>query len=206
MRHRKPRNESASPDADDRHVDPSIENTSNDEDSQRNSLLLNLDRLLNAAQELMRNEPTLGKAAFEHLRQLRVKVRYAISATTPDRPNALPSRAPALWDARVDREISPLTFLVNTYKIWLDAGNISRADIRRLDKHLYLSLYRAGITGKQLDEIGLPTKSSLIDRKLAKAGKVKAPSRTMLLGELPAEERDKFRLYQASRARQRKQD
>jgi hypothetical protein len=166
--------------------------------------LLSLDKLLNAAQDLMRQEPALDKAAFEHLRQLRVKVRFAISASAPDRAGSLPTKAPSFWEQRPQREISPLKFLVDTYKTWLEAGTICRADIRRLDKPLYLAIYRSKTTDKQLNEIGLPTKARLIDRKLEQWGSVKAPSRSMRLGELPVEERDQFRLYQASRSRRKK--
>src|SRR5256885_16692745 len=104
-----------------------IEGAENDYASRDKNLLLSLDKLLNAAQDLMKQESTLDRAAFEHLRQLRVKVRFAISSTE-EQPGALPKQAPLLWDRREDRELSPLRFLETTYKSWLDAGTISRSD------------------------------------------------------------------------------
>src|SRR5262249_4527575 len=82
--------------------------------------LANIEKLLNATYDLMKQDPTLDGAAFEHLRQLRVKVRYAISAASSDQ-TSLPNRPPQRWHQRADRSQSALSFLVEWYRPWLEA-------------------------------------------------------------------------------------
>src|SRR6185295_12230069 len=164
--------------------------------------LVNLDRLLNAAHDLMKQEPSLDRAAFEHLRQLKVRVRFAISAASRDHPTKLPRIAPALYENRKDPAQSPLDFTKITYAQWLHK-NISRAEIRKLDKKLYNAYFNWKITSEQLDSIGLPTKQAVIEKKLKAAGPLKRPPQTVRMSELPPEERELARLWHVARRRKR---
>jgi hypothetical protein len=161
--------------------------------------LANIEKLLNATYDLMRQEPTLDRSAFENLRQLRVKVRFASSATWRSN-SAIPNVAPRLWEQRTE-EMSPLRFLAQAYEEPLRLGIISRADIRRLDKQLYLALYSWKITSEELDRIGLPTKKALNSKKLAAAGSLKRPSQSLKVAELPPAERERARLWSVARRR-----
>jgi hypothetical protein len=167
--------------------------------------LVSLERLFNAAHDLMKQEPSLDKAAFEHLRQLRVRIRFAISAAASDQTNELPMQAPAKWSAR-HKEESPLSFLTRTYAAWLQRpGTICRADIRRLDPGLYRALYNCKISSKQLDEIGLPTKKALNDQRLqARSSPLKRPSQPLRVEELSRTERETLRLYEVARSRRKR--
>jgi hypothetical protein len=164
--------------------------------------LASIERLLSATYDLMSREPNLDRGAFEHLRQLRVKVRFAMSARNPGTSEA-PREAPVRWSERKTSELSPLEFLSQTYRPWLQAGTISRADIRHLDRPLYLALYKAKITSKQLDDIGLPTKEEMNNRQLAAAGPLKRPIHNLKMAELPPAERERARLWSAARRRKR---
>jgi hypothetical protein len=147
----------------------------------------------------MSREPNLDRGAFEHLRQLRVKVRYAMSARNIG--TAAPQEAPVRWSERTTSDLSPLEFLSQTYRPWLQAGTISRADIRHLDRSLYLALYKAKVTSKQLDDAGLPTKQEMNNRQLAAAGPLRRPTHNLKMAELPPAERERARLWSAARRR-----
>jgi hypothetical protein len=162
--------------------------------------LVSLDKLLNSANELMKQEPTLDRAAFEYLRRLRVKVRFAISAASPKQPGTLPKQAPVMWENREKKDESPVTFIKREYAQWLGKG-ICRADIRRLDKKLYEALYAWIGKSGGMPDIGLPSKKELNDEKLRVAERLKAPSRSMKVAELPLEDRERLRLYEVSRRR-----
>jgi hypothetical protein len=165
----------------------------------------NIEKLLNATYDLMKQEPTLDRTAFEHLRQLRVKVRYAIAAAVPAKPDELPKTAPLLWKDRdrSDKELSPLKFAFCVYSRWLH-NNICRADIRRLDRQLYMAFYSYKITSEQLDVIGLPSRILLNTKKLAAAGQLKRPRQSLKILDVSPEEKERARLWTVARRRRQR--
>jgi hypothetical protein len=160
--------------------------------------LENIERLLHAANELMKREPSLDREALEHIRRLRVKIRFAMSSSIADGDN--PIKAPELWKDRADKNEDPVAFIKRVYAKYLGEG-ISRADISRLDKRLYNSLNTSiHRHGDSLSDV-LPTKSVIIDKKLKEAGEFKPPSRFVKIDELSPTERERLRLYAVKRSR-----
>src|SRR4051794_12972773 len=72
--------------------------------------LSSIDRLLSSAFEIMKDEPSIEKSVVEQLRQLRVRIRYALSAAGAKDPNGGPKIAPSLWKDRADRSEDPISF------------------------------------------------------------------------------------------------
>lgn len=52
----------------------------------------------------------------------------------------LPSNASELWKDRKDRSESAVQFATRVYRVWMDAGVLSRPDVKRLDPDLYGSI------------------------------------------------------------------
>lgn len=161
-----------------------------------------IEKLLNAAHELMKQEPALAGEALEDIRRLKARVRFAKSTIDKRDPGDLPRVAPALFENRPDTSQGPLAFTVEHYGRWLHR-NISRADIRRLNFNLYEAYRNWRVTSEQLDAIGLPTKRASIDQRLLTIGPLKRPRHTVRWSEMDAAERDRARLWDASRRRKR---
>ncbi len=173
--------------------------TQNKQSSTLDDHIASIDKLLRAASDLMKQEPTIDKAVVEQLRQVRVRVRYVASVAQSQSPDAVPRDAPALWKDR-PKEEDPILFTKRTYSRWL-GKSICRSDIKRLDKQLYDAIYNLENAGAKLDEIGLFTKQQLNDRKLDQAGKLKRPSRTRKMHELAPDDREHARLFNLARRR-----
>jgi hypothetical protein len=170
-------------------------------------LLASIDKFLGIVSELMEKEPAIERQAFDHLKQLRTRIRFAIAADpSEDGSSSIPSHAPATWLARKDRSESPVDFIRREYGPWLGQG-ISRPDIKRLDKSLYDALCNwLSKHGPMPNDVDLPTKKEMNDRKLQEAGVLRAPSRSRSVAELTPDEREKLRLYELARGRRRRQN
>lgn len=165
--------------------------------SEPGNVLENIDKLLNAVSDMMQHEPSIDKQAFEHMRQLRVRIRFAMSDL--DKRAA----APRKWLDRVDRGESPVNFLRREYAGLF--GQISRPDIKRLDKSLYAALTNwVSKYGDLPPDINIPTKGEAIEKKLKIAGEVKAPSRSRRVSEMAASDVEKLRLYDLVRQRKKR--
>lgn len=162
--------------------------------------LSNIDKLLSAAFDLMKQSPAIDKAAFEQIRQLRVRIRYALAASATRSADALPDVAPALFKDREDKNEDPIAFTKRIYSKWL-GKNICRSDIKKLDAQLYNALYNLDSPGERLDRLGLPTKKQLNDVKLKTLSNVERPSTTLKIGELPPNQREHARLFNLARGR-----
>ena len=164
--------------------------------------LTSIDRLLGAAFDLMKQEPSLDPGLFEQLRQLRVRIRQ----TVPDAAaaaKAVPLRAPALYDPRAGE--GALAFTARVYAPWLGASAaISRADLKRLDPRLYNALYNLPNPNEQLDGIGLYTAKALNDLKLKAGGALRRPPRTLKLSDMSPQERERARLFNLARRRRQR--
>jgi hypothetical protein len=170
--------------------------------------LASIDKLLSAAFELMKQTPAMDQAAIEHLRQLRVKIRYALSEIdSPDFDNhnlgGVPKTAPRLFKDRENMEEDPLSFTARIYSKWL-WKSIARSDIRRLDPQLYNALYNLDNPSDKLDQIGLRTKKQLNDIRLESISKIKRPSTTLKMKELSPDQREDLRLHNLVRNRRRR--
>ena len=165
--------------------------------------LASIEKLLAAAFDLMKQQPALDPAAFEQLRQLRVRLRYAAKRAPAADDGAVPATAPALYDERADRNEGPLDFTARVYARWLGTA-ICRADIKRLDIKLYNALYNLDHPNDELDRIGLYTAKALNDRKLAALGSLKRPPRSLKLSDMSPQERERARLFNLARRRRQR--
>jgi hypothetical protein len=166
-----------------------------------------LSSLLEAAHGLMKQDRRLDAAAFEYLRRLRVKVRFAKSTASRQRPEQtepFPEIAPKLFVNRENKNQSPLDFTKEVYGRWLGRWLISRADIRRIDIKLYEAYPNWGVTSEQLDALGLPTKKVLLDHKLREAGPLERPSTARRHGELSEADAERLRLWEVAEQRRRR--
>lgn len=163
--------------------------------------LSSIDKLLGAAFDLMKRTNGVDRSAFEQLRQLRVKIRYALSDIDGGESEDVPRKAPILFKEHSDED--PLVFTARVYSKWL-WKNISRADVRRLDPQLYNALYNLSQPGDKMDQIGLRTKKQLNDIKLKAISKIQRPSTTLKMGELPPDQREHLRLHNLIRNRRQR--
>ena len=164
--------------------------------------LASIEKLLSAATEILKEEPSIDKSVIEQLRQLRVKIRQALSVSTNEHPTSPPGSAPALWRERPDKNEDPISFVKRVYSKWI-GKEFTRADIKRLDKHLYDAIYNLDNPGEKLTQIGLLTTRQINDLKLSKAGQLKRPPKSKKMSELPASEKENARLYYISNRRKR---
>jgi hypothetical protein len=162
----------------------------------------NIEKLLDAAFELMKGNRSVDKATVEQLRQVRVRVRLALSEIrNRSSKTTLPTRPPELWRERLDQYEDPIAFTKRVYMPWIDKG-LFRSHIKQLDKPLYEAIYNLTDPGKKLDEIGLLTKKQVNDQKLQAAGALKRPPKNRAIAELPPQERERARLYNLARRRE----
>lgn len=163
--------------------------------------LSSIDRLLSSALDLMRQTPALDGAAFEQLRQLRVRIRRTLTSVHPTaEEGSLPKVAPELFKNRQDRAEDPMAFTRRVYSKWL-GKNICRSDLKRLDVKLYTALYNLDEPREKFEELGLLTKKALNDRLLALAGELKGPSTSLEMLDLSPAERERMRLFNLARRR-----
>lgn len=164
--------------------------------------LSSIDNLLSAAYELMKRTPTIDGAAFEQLRQLRVKIRRTLRAGDSDDFEPLPKIAPELYKDRPDGE-GAIEFTKRVYSPWL-GKNLCRSDIQKLDVKLYNALYNLEDPTKEFREIGLLTKKELNDKLLASAKDLKASSTSLTGLDLSPAELERTRLYNLARRRRQR--
>jgi hypothetical protein len=181
----------------------SHDSAANIESSETARHLSNIDKLLSAAFDLMKQTPSIDSSAFEQLRQLRVRIRYALSGEVTDDTSALPTTAPALYKERKDKEEGPIAFTKRVYSRWL-GKKICRSDLKMLDKKLYNALYNLDDPTKKFEEIGLLTKKELNDMLLKSVGKLSRPSITLKMLDLPPIERERARLFNLARRRKQR--
>jgi hypothetical protein len=166
--------------------------------------LFSIDKLLGAAFEMMKQEPSVEQSVFEQCRQLRVRIRYALSAAIAKDSNGeeIPAIAPSLWKDRLDKSEDPISFTKRIYSKWI-GKNLSRTDVKRLDKQLYAAIYNLDNPNDRLDQIGLLKKRQINDLLLSKAGKLKRPPKLKRMFELSPEEQENARLYYLARRRKK---
>jgi len=164
--------------------------------------LSSIDKLLGAAFEMMKREPSVERSVFEQCRQLRVRIRGALSAAIANDSGGRqgPAIAPNLWKDRLDKSEDPISFTKRIYSKWI-GKNFGRADLKRLDKQLYAAIYNIDNPNDKLNQIGLLKKRQINDLTLSKAGKLKRPPKLKRVSELSPEERENARLYYLARRR-----
>lgn len=165
--------------------------------------LAGIDRLLHIVAELMEKEPAIERQAFEHLRQLRVRIRFAMQAPQADPVQAILAAHPPKFTERDNKKESVVDFLRREYSRWFGSG-ISRADLKIIDKGLYDALNNwLSRHGQLPPDVDIPGKHELLERKLLAAGDIKAPSRSRRVSELSHSEREQLRLYEVARRRKK---
>jgi hypothetical protein len=75
----------------------------------------------------------------------------------------LPETPPEAWADRRDRRETPVDFIRRVYSPWLGHG-LNQADIRRIDRKLYMSLHNWLRTRTLPDDLPLPTLKESNDR------------------------------------------
>lgn len=164
--------------------------------------LASIDKLLSAAFALMQQEPSVEESVFEQFRQLRVRIRRALSASLTKVSASGPNVAPEFWKDRADKHEDPISFAKRVYSKWI-GKEFTRADIRRLDQRLYEAIYNLDDAGERLSQIGLLTKRQINDLKLSTAGKLKRPPKSKKMSELSPSEKESARLYYIANRRRR---
>jgi hypothetical protein len=164
--------------------------------------LRSIDKLLNAVSELMKRESKIDRNAFEYLRRLRVRIRFAI--TEKDQSSSGLIKIPRKWLDRIDRTESPVVFIRREYAELI--GKIARSDIKRIDKSLYAALCNwISINGELPPDLDLPTKKQAYDRKIERSGPIRTPTRTLKVSEMSAGDAEQLRLYDVLRRRKKRQ-
>jgi len=164
--------------------------------------LSSIDKLLGAASEILKEEPSIENSLFEQFRQLRVRIRQALSASVNEDPTSPPSSAPTLWRDRPDKNEDPISFTRRVYSKWI-GKEFTRADIKRLDERLYNAIYNLENPSEKLSQIGLLTIRQINDLKLSKAGQLRRPPKSKKMSELAGPEKENARLYYVSSRRKR---
>ena len=165
--------------------------------------LSSIDKLLTAAFEMIQRGPAFDRAAFEQLRQVRMRVRRALATTQPLDPDSVPTTAPALFRNRHDPNEGPISFLSRTYAPWI-GKNLLRSDLKRLDPNLYNSIYNLDNPSQQLAAIGFATKKQLNDRAIDKAVLVRRPPKRSKPDDLAPEAREAARMFYLLRSRKQR--
>jgi hypothetical protein len=177
-----------------------------DSDAEHNSFLASIDKLLGTVAELMKKEPALDRQAFEHLRALRVRIRFAMGDRASYQAGTIPTKPPTRWLERIDKTEPVVDFLRREYSTWLGKGMI-RSDLKRIDKSLYDALNNwLSKHGTLPSNIDLPKKREIYDQKIQQAGPLKAPSRSRRASEMGQSEREQVRLYDVARHRKKRED
>jgi hypothetical protein len=84
-------------------------------------------------------------------------------------PNSLPEQAPELYK-NSPRHETILDFLRRVWKPWIDAGLLSRSDLRQLDPKAYTAVYNWLHRNGLPEDLRLPTKREVNDRRLRDEG------------------------------------
>jgi hypothetical protein len=170
------------------------------DDSERAGYLESINKLLNTVSDLMKREPTIDREALEHLRRLRVRIRFAITARQPEIRGA---KVPGKWLDRADKKESPVDFIKREYAALI--GKISRPDIKRMDRSLYAALSNwISKNGDLPPDLNLPTKKQLNDRKLEGLGHIRSPARSLRVSEMAPSDAEQLRLYDVARQRKKR--
>lgn len=150
----------------------------------------------------MKHQPNLDQKAFEHMRQLRVRIRFAIADSENARNENAIAEAPAKWLDRADKNESVIDFLRREYAGRF--GQITRPDIRKQDRSLYAALANwISQNGPLPPDVDIPTKKQAGDRKLEQMEAVRAPSRSKRVSEMSPSDLEKLRLYDLARRRKK---
>src|SRR5260370_1391220 len=97
-----------------------------------------IEKLLTTAAQLMQREPGLDREAFEYLRRLRVKIRFAKETKPSVLEEESKAEAREKWLDRADKNESPVAFIRRVFGPKL--GLFSRPDLKRWDVSLYNAL------------------------------------------------------------------
>src|SRR5262249_32034003 len=154
-----------------------------------------IDKLLNAVAELMKKEPALDRQAFDHLRQLQTRLRFAGQATHATRATNLNiDSPPRKWLERIDKKEGPIDFIRREYSQLMQQG-FSRIQLKKSDSSLYNVLCKWLTIHKELPpDVRLPTQAELLEQKLAAVGELKALSRKDLSAGLRPADIERLRL------------
>jgi hypothetical protein len=82
----------------------------------------------------------------------------------------LPKKAPELFVKRRDPKETIVEFLRRVWKPWMDAGSVTRNDLRRLDPSAARGIENWLAKGPLPDDIKVPTKKELNDARIAHGG------------------------------------
>jgi hypothetical protein len=168
-----------------------------DDDIQTMERRLKITTLMNELVELVENEDSISSADKSTLKKLQTRIQFAITAGASATPAlSIPQLAPAKWLERKNKDETPLDFIRRGYAPWLGKG-LSKPDIRRLDRSLYLAIYtwtRAG--GVIPPDFDLPTRKQVNDAELKRRG--------FSSGQLDPDTREAMRLYHVMKGRDRR--
>jgi hypothetical protein len=174
----------------------SVRDTSSGSNLQSLVRILRVVELLNKASALMKSHPAIDRAIVERLEQLQREMYLAATSLGKGSAKPLPTVVPSRWLDRdhTDPKITLESFLRTVYYPWILDEGLPLSLVRKLDRSLYLAIYKYYSQGGQFSsDIRLLTKKEITDRDLRKAGYVH--------GEPTSEQREVLRLYRAARRR-----
>lgn len=140
----------------------------------------------------------VGREALHHVRQLRMRFRFAMERRGQIAPCsariavAFPDKAPELYKSRKARSETPVDFIRRVYGPLIGAG-FGKHHISRLDLGLYGALKHWLRNNKMPADLPLPTKSELLSQQIAALGEIVVTH--------TADQREMLRLRQARRRR-----
>jgi hypothetical protein len=156
---------------------------------------LKITSLMNELVQLVEDEVLISSADKFLLKELQTRMQFSIAARVAPTDPPVPEVAPAKWLERKNRDETPLDFIRREYAPWLGKG-LSKRDIRRLDRSLYLAFYAWKAEGGVIPpDFDLPTQKQVNDAELERRG--------FASGQLDLGVREAMRLYHVMKRRPR---
>lgn len=128
--------------------------------------------------EVMFEKRTPIEAVISHLEQIFNKLSFSLEerrealdymANRLLKGAEIPDTPPEIYAQRSDKNEKPIDFIARVYAPWLGRG-LAQADIKRLDRQLYMALHNWLRHNELPPSIDLPTKSEVVTRQLEQVG------------------------------------
>jgi hypothetical protein len=156
---------------------------------------LKLTSLMNELVSTAEQEPTIGPDLRGTLRELQLRLQFALTSGSVAESTPLPKVAPALFVERHNKKETPVAFIKRIYGPWLP-NKLSTDLIRRLDFSLYTAYYRWKSSGGVIPhDFLLKSKKQINDEELERRG--------FTSGNLDPEAREALRLLRLAKHRRR---
>lgn len=155
---------------------------------------LKLASLMSELVSTAEQEPAIDSILRGSLKELQLRLQFALSTGALSPQPSLPTVAPALFVERENKKENPVDFIRRVYGAWLPV--LSTDVLRRLDFSLYIAYYRFKSCGGQIPaDFVIKSKKQKNDEELARRG--------FTTGNLDPEAREALRLLRLAKDRKR---